>query len=97
MRPRQRRRRRLAAAFAVIVLLGVAAIFVLPPIIKNQLQSRLSEQLGRVVTVAGVRVNPFALSLTLDGFDVREKGGAGTFIGWRRLYARFDALRSLGG
>lgn len=37
------------------------------------------------------------LSLTLEDFDVRERGGAGSRFGWSRLWARFDALRSLVG
>ena len=40
-------------------------------------------------------MNPFALSLTLGGFSIREKDGTHEFLGWRRLYLRLDPLRSL--
>jgi uncharacterized protein involved in outer membrane biogenesis len=98
LRPLSRRARRAGWC----LLLGVTAFtvggfFVLPPIIKSQLQQRLGAELGRTVTVGQVRLNPFALSVTLEDFALREADGTAVFVGWRRLRADFEALASLRG
>ena len=92
-----RARRNLWIAGMVLVLFTVTGFFVLPPIVKSQLEKQASAQLGRTVTVGQVRVNPYTLSLTLEDFDIRLKEGNGSFMGWKRLYVNFDALASLTG
>jgi hypothetical protein len=91
------RRRAISAAILFLVLFGIVGFFVLPPLIRSQVEKRLSERLGRKVSVGRVRVNPFALSLTLDDLDIQEGDGSASFLGWHRLYVRFDALASLTG
>jgi len=90
-------KRRLWIATGLVALFAGAGFLILPPIVKSQLESRLSAELGRRVTVGNVRVNPFALSLTLQDFAIRERDGETVFLGWRDLYVRFDALPSLFG
>ena len=90
-------RRNLWIALAVLAVFTVTGFFILPPIVKTQLEKRLSAELGRTVTVGRVRLNPYVLSITLEDFDVRLKEGNGSFIGWTRLYVNFDALASLSG
>ncbi len=92
-----RTHRALSAAILFLVLFGLVGFFVLPPIVRTQAETRLSAELGRTVSVGKVRINPFAFSLTLEDLDIREKGGAGSFLGWHHLYVRFDALASLTG
>jgi hypothetical protein len=90
-------RRRIRVAAALVMLYTVTGFFILPPILKAQLEQRLSAALGRRVTVGKVRVNPYALSLTLENFAVREPDGTAVFLGWRRLYVNFGAWSSLWG
>ncbi len=92
-----RSRRWLIIAAVCLVLFTVVGFFVLPPIIKAQAEKRLTAELGRTVTIGKVRVNPYALSLTLENFDIQEKDGRSSFLGWTRLYVNFDALSSLTG
>src|SRR5689334_14042278 len=95
--PRSRRRRNLWIAGGVLVAFTVFGFFIAPPIIKSQLERRASEALGRKVTVGKVRVNPYAVSLTLENLDVRLKEGEGSFLGWTRLYVNADPLASIFG
>lgn len=88
-------RRWLIAAAVVLVVFTVTGFFVLPPIVKGQLEKRLTVALGRTTTVQKVKINPYAMSVTLEGFDVRLKDGSGSFVGWDRLYVNFDPLASL--
>jgi hypothetical protein len=92
-----RAHRALSAAILCLVVFALVGFFVLPPIVRAQAEKRLSAVLGRSVTIGKVRMNPFVLSIALEDFDIREKGGAGSFAGWRRLYVRFDALASITG
>ncbi|HNC24576.1 MAG TPA: DUF748 domain-containing protein [Opitutaceae bacterium] len=90
-------RRRFVVALSAILLFTVVGFFVLPPIIRSQAEKRLTVLLGRQVTIGKVRLNPYALSLTVENFDIRLKTGDGSFMGWNRLYVNFDALSSLWG
>jgi len=87
----------LATALACLLLYGAVGFFVIPPIARSQAQKRLSAELGRTVSIGKLRVNPFMLSAAIEDFDVAERDGRGSFLGWKRLYVRFDALRSLAG
>ncbi|WP_306599592.1 DUF748 domain-containing protein [Geothrix sp. 21YS21S-2] len=83
--------RRWVQALALLVVLYAAAGFLLAPaLIRAQLPKRLAPMLHREVTVARVRVNPFALSVTLEGFLVKDKDGS-ALLGWDRLYVNLGA------
>ncbi|MFI5356720.1 MAG: DUF748 domain-containing protein [Opitutales bacterium] len=90
-------RRRLTVVTGALLVFTLVGFFVLPPIVKAQLEKRASAVLGRTVTVAKVRLNPFALSITLENLDVRQPDGRSSFLGWQRLYVRAGVLASLGG
>ncbi|ACB76357.1 DUF748 domain-containing protein [Opitutus terrae] len=90
-------RRRAALAAALLVLFTVVGFFVLPPLIRPQLEKRLSQELGRRVTIEKLRLNPYTLSVTLENFAIMEPDGVTRFLGWQRLYVNFDALSSLWG
>jgi hypothetical protein len=90
-------RRALWIAGTLLVLFTVTGFFILPLVVKSQLQKRLSAELGRPVVLGSVRVNPYALSVTLNDLEVGERGGTGSFLGWKRLYVEFGALASLTG
>jgi hypothetical protein len=95
--PRSRWRRNLWIAGGLLVAFTVFGFFLAPPIIKAQLEKRATAALGRTVTVGKVRVNPYAMSLTLENLDMRMKEGDGSFLGWSRLYVNFDPVSSLVG
>ena len=72
----------------------VVGFFAIPPLVRGQLEKRLSEQLHRRVTVGKLALNPIALSVTIESFAVAEPTG-GPFIGWRRLFVDFDSFSFL--
>ena len=96
-RARQRRRRLIIGGFlAAIFLYTVFGFFGLPLIIKAQAEKRLGAALHRPVSIGGVRVNPYALSLTLEKFAISERDGKSLFIGWDRLYVQYEILSLFG-
>lgn len=76
-----------ASALGLYATLG---FLVLPPILKHQLPKQVSELTGRPVRLARVRVNPFALSVTLDGFAIQDADGQ-ALLAWDRLYVNANA------
>jgi uncharacterized protein involved in outer membrane biogenesis len=70
----------LVAAFAVI------GFFVVPPIAKSLLEDELAKILHRKVAIEAVRVNPFAPSVTVRGFAVRDRTGDALFVTFGELY-----------
>src|SRR5215831_7914844 len=68
-----------------VVVYAVAGFLVAPPIARHQIERILSEQLGRLVSVESVRINPFTLSATLRNFALKEPDGKVTAIGFETL------------
>ena len=97
MKPPSPLRRRLLILAVLVALFTLTGFFILPPILKSQLEKRLSATLGRRVTVEKIRLNPYALTLTLENFAIQDQAGAALFVGWRKLHVNFDALGSLRG
>ena len=74
---------------SLVFLYSIAGFLVAPAIIKSKAPAIITEQLGRKATVEQVRFNPFALSLTLRGFELADLGGE-RFIGFEELYVNFQ-------
>ncbi|HET6983384.1 MAG TPA: DUF748 domain-containing protein, partial [Myxococcaceae bacterium] len=90
---RVRRRRRLLLVLAsLLVLYTVFGFLILPLIVRRQLEKRLTAALHRETTVARVRTNPYALSVTIDGLLVKAADGS-PFLSWDRLYVNLGAWR----
>ena len=75
-----------ATLFVIYTLFG---FFVLPPILRRQIVSGIRQNLKREARLDRVRVNPLALSLTLEGFELRDPDGT-PFVAWDRMYVGFQ-------
>ncbi|HSB04040.1 MAG TPA: DUF748 domain-containing protein, partial [Thermodesulfobacteriota bacterium] len=75
--------------FAVFTLFG---FFGLPPILKSLLTQRLSEALHREVTIQQIKMNPYALSLTVRGFLVKDRGSSEKFVSFDELYINLQSI-----
>jgi hypothetical protein len=91
-----RKRRKLALwAVGLFLLYTIAGFFVLPPIIRSVAAKKLSERLGRDVTIQQVKLNPFAFSATIRGLAIKEKNGS-PFFSWDEVYANFQLASFFG-
>jgi len=84
-----KRSRRKQYVLIGLLLYAVIGFFVVPSIIKWQLQKQLPTYTHRQVVVKQVKVNPFALSLTVRGLALTETNGA-PFVGFDELYVNFQ-------
>ena len=78
-----------SALVAAVVLYALIGFFVVPWIVKSQIEKRSLEMLKRQATVDRVRCNPFTLSLTIEGFSLPDRPGS-VLLAWDRLYANAE-------
>jgi len=82
----RRGRALLGSAAGLLLLYAIVGFFVVPPLLEQKLEEKLSEALQRPVSIEAVRVNPFAPSVTLQGLAVRERQADATFAAFDELY-----------
>ncbi len=92
--PSPARRIVLVVAAALAAAYGLAGFLVAPGLVRGALLDGMGKALVARPDLARVRVNPFALSLTLEGLRVRDAAGD-SVAGFDRLYLRFDPLGSI--
>ena len=97
-RQRQHRARRgktlLKVALWVIGLLALFAVvgfFAVPPIAKHYLVKSLSELLNRQVAIQDIKINPFALTVSVRGFTLKEPASAEVFVSFEELFVDLQA------
>jgi hypothetical protein len=72
-----------AGLFLLYVIIG---FWIVPPLLKPQLETQLSDVIGRTVTIADIKLNPLVLSATISTLIVQEIDGQ-PFAGFEKLYA----------
>ena len=75
-----------------LVVFSIIGFLLLPPIVKSVLLKQLSEKLHREVSIQSVRVNPFMLSLTVRGFEIREPKAQTPFVSFDELYLNLQTM-----
>ncbi len=90
-----RRRKLLFWVVGLLLFYTVAGFLILPPIIRAVAVKQLSQQLDREVSIAKVKLNPFALSTTIRGLLIKDKDGE-PFVSWDEVYVNFQLSSFLG-
>jgi len=84
-----RPRRLLATGVAATVVYALIGFVVVPAVIERQLPQIVADSLDREAVVEQVRLNPFALSLSLRGFELRDIDGS-RFAAFEELLVNFQ-------
>ncbi len=92
VRSRRWLRNSLIGTAAFLAVVAVAGFFIAPPILKKVLVKKLSETLHRTAAIREIAVNPFALSVTVRGFVLNERGAAEPFVSFDELYVNAEAV-----
>lgn len=82
-------RKWLIAATGALVLHAILGFLVLPMVLKRVIPEQAGRALGRAVSLERVRTNPFTLSITIDGFQVKDPDGS-ALLDWNRLYVNAE-------
>jgi len=75
-----------------LVLFTLFGFFILPPVLKSVLVKKLSENLHRQVTIQKIKINPYALTLDVKGFLVKERGSAENFVSLDAVFVNLSSL-----
>jgi len=75
-----------------LVLFTLFGFFILPPVLKSVLVKKLSENLHRQVTIQKIKINPYALTLDVKGFLVKERGSAENFVSLEGIFVNLSSL-----
>lgn len=72
--PKLNKKIAIASGALAVLLLFITAI--LPVIVRTKGVAAIEEATGRTAHIASVSINPFTLTVTVNGFAIDEKGGA---------------------
>src|SRR5262245_42873503 len=89
-----RARRSLVAGGSLLAVYTLIGFLILPAVVRGPIERQATALLGRQVSIEHLRLNPFALSATVDGLRITDRDGT-PLLHWQRLYVDFAALRSL--
>ena len=84
-----RQRKFVIWSLALFVGYTVIGFLILPLIIRSVAARQLAKQLDREVSIQKVKLNPFALSATVDGLLIKDKDGE-PFVSWEEVYVNFQ-------
>jgi len=80
----------------IVLFYTVMGFLILPLIIRVVAVSQLSKQLGgREVKIQKVKLNPYALSVTIRGLLIKDKDGE-PFVSWDEVYVNFQLASFFG-
>ena len=69
----------------LLLLYTLFGFFILPAIVRSQLEKKLTEALHRPTTVAEVKVNPYSMQCAVHGFQVLDREKNDVFVGFDSL------------
>ena len=81
------------AAFMIVFTL--VGFFAVPPLLKSILIDQLSKNLHRDVSINKVRLNPYTLSIKVEGFQVKERMSSETFISCDEVFLNLQSVSAI--
>ena len=70
---------------ACLAIYSLVGFIIIPIAVKSILPDKLEETLNRRVFLRDVSLNPYTLSLSLEGFQLKEKNSDKDFVSFDRL------------
>ena len=80
-----------AVFFALFTIIG---FFVVPPLVKPYLLETVSKTINRQVSLSELTFNPYTLTASLRGFEIKEPRSETTFLSFDELVVNLD-IRSI--
>lgn len=74
----------------VVFLLLIA--FALPPLVRSIAIDKLQQALGRPIAIEAIHINPLSLSLSVEGFAIKDAQGSAELFAFRQLYVNLESL-----
>lgn len=78
----------------IIATYAILGFLILPWILKSKLPEIIQEKTGKVASVSDIKFNPFALTLSMQGFEMKEPEGE-KLIGLGEFFFNFGVFSSV--
>ncbi|MDD5169724.1 MAG: DUF748 domain-containing protein, partial [Syntrophales bacterium] len=78
-------------AAVILLIFTITTFFILPPVAKSLLTDKMSQALGRPVSIQAIELNPYFLTVKVRGFKIGEPSGTEAFISFDELYIDLDS------
>ncbi len=75
---------------STFVAIGVLFGLVAPPLIRGKVASALSDKFHRQVSIEQIKINPYAMSLTVRGFLMNERQSTSPAVSFDELYVNLE-------
>ena len=75
---------------AILVIFTLVGFFLLPPIVKSVLTDKMSQALERPVSIREIKINPYLLTVKIQGFAIGERSRPDTFMSLDELFVNLD-------
>lgn len=87
---------KLALGFLIcLIIYTVVGFLVLPLIVKPVLTDKLTQLLQRDVSIEKIRINPYSLSLTIGGIEIKKRESSEILAAWSEFYVNLQSFSSL--
>jgi uncharacterized protein involved in outer membrane biogenesis len=77
-------------AVGIFVAIGVLLGLVAPPLIRGKIASELSTKLHRQVSIEQLRINPYAMTLAIRGFLMKERDSQTPAVSFDELFVNLE-------
>ena len=74
------------------LLYSVIGFLVLPAVLKNLLEKKLSENVKRSVTIETIQINPYLLKVSVNNLLIKSLSQDVDFIAFDQLFADLEAI-----
>ena len=78
-----------------MIVFTLVGFFVLPPLLKSILVDQLSKNLHRDVSINKIRLNPYTLSIKIEGFQVKERTSTDTFVSCDEVFLNLQSVSAI--
>ena len=77
---------------SIVVAIGILGALVAPYLLRGVLADQLTAKLHRQVTIEQIRINPYAMTATMRGFLIKERGGTAAAVSFDELYLNVEVM-----
>jgi len=74
------------------LLYSITGFMVLPVLLKNILEKKLTENLNRPISIQSIQINPYLFKITVKKFQIASREGDGQFVGFESLFVDLEAI-----
>ncbi|HEY7218538.1 MAG TPA: DUF748 domain-containing protein [Candidatus Binatia bacterium] len=77
---------------SIFIAIGVLLGLVTPPLIRGKVAAALSEKLHRQVSIEQIRINPYAMTLAIRGFLMKERQSQAAAVSFDELFVNLQFM-----